>query len=70
MDRSLIETRLAALADEFAQGQRLLAEYESKTAAMREQLLRINGAIRVLSEILEQDTGSSSVVSQPPDAPP
>lgn len=60
MDRNLIEIRLAALAEEFAQGQRLLSEYKTKAAAVREQLLRINGAMRVLSELLEQNAGHSS----------
>jgi hypothetical protein len=70
MDRRLIETRFAALAEEFAAGQRLLAEYESKAAAMREQLLRINGAMRVLSELLEQDGGRPGGAADLPGQPP
>jgi hypothetical protein len=69
MDRDLIEARLAALTEEFSQGQKLLSEYESKAAAVREQLLRINGAMRVLSELLEQDAGRSPTTAQPPDEP-
>lgn len=65
MDRSLIETRLAALSEEFASGQRLLAEYESKLTALREQLLRINGAMRVLQELLEQDASSAQPRTPP-----
>lgn len=70
MDRSVIETRLAALSEEFASGQRLLAEYESKVSAVREQLLRINGAMRVLQELLDQDADGSQASAQPPDTPP
>jgi uncharacterized coiled-coil protein SlyX len=70
MDRTLIETRLAALQEEFTSGQRLLAEHESKVTAVREQLLRINGAMRVLQELLDQDAGGSQAAAQPPDTPP
>ena len=66
MDRSVIETRLAALEEEFASGQRLLLDYESKITAVREQLLRINGAMRVLRELLEQDAGGSSATAAQP----
>jgi len=70
MNRSQIETRLAALQQEFASGQRLLAEHESKITAVREQLLRINGAMRMLQELLDQDAGGSQSAAQPPDTPP
>jgi len=69
MDRSVIETRLSALKEEFASGQGLLAEYESKITAVREQLLRIHGAMRVLQELLDQDAGGSQASIQPPDTP-
>lgn len=69
MDRSLIEARLASLTEESAQGQRLLSEYESRTTAVREQLLRINGAMRVLSELLEQDNGSPATTDAPEPPP-
>lgn len=57
MERDQIEARLATLKSEFAAGERLLADSESRSAALREQLLRINGAIRVLSELLGQASG-------------
>lgn len=53
MDRMILENRLAALHDEFSSGKRLLAEHDVQAGAIREQLLRISGAIRVLSELLE-----------------
>lgn len=60
MERSQIEARLAALKGEFASGERLLAESEARTIALREQLLRVNGAMRVLSELLEQVSADES----------
>lgn len=54
MERSLVEARLATLKSEFSSGQRQLVEHESQVAALREQLLRISGAIRVLGELLAQ----------------
>jgi hypothetical protein len=53
MDQSVVQTRLAALQSEFSSGTRLLADHEAKAAAVREQLLRISGAIKVLTELLE-----------------
>lgn len=53
MDRTIVEARLATLKSEFSSGQRLLAEHEAKAHALREQLLRISGAMRVLWELLE-----------------
>jgi hypothetical protein len=52
IDRERLVTRLTALKEEFASGHRLLGELESKAAALREQLLRINGAARVVEELL------------------
>jgi len=52
MDQTVVETRLVALQSEFVSGTRLLAEHEAKTAVLREQLLRISGAIKVLTELL------------------
>ena len=52
IDRQVLVTRLEALKEEFASGHRLLGELESKAAALREQLLRINGAARVVEELL------------------
>jgi hypothetical protein len=63
MDRALIEARLSALSEEFASGQKLLMEYDAKIATVRDQLLRINGAMRVLSELLEQEATSSNGAS-------
>lgn len=54
MNPADLQSRLISLGEEFAAGQKLLADYEVKAAAVREQLLRIDGAMRVLSELLGQ----------------
>ena len=61
MHQTILETRLTALKDEFVSGQRLLAEHEGKAHALREQLLRISGAMRVLSELLEYPDAKNAV---------
>lgn len=55
MNPADLQSRLTSLGEEFAAGQKLLADYEAKAAAVREQLLRIDGAMRVLSELLGQE---------------
>lgn len=52
MERSAIEARLDELNGELSSGRRLLADYEEKSKHLRNQLLRISGAIRVLHELL------------------
>ena len=46
-----IEERLAALREEFAKGQQMLADLERERDQVRESLLRISGAIQVLEEL-------------------
>ncbi|HBL31062.1 MAG TPA: hypothetical protein DD490_29895 [Acidobacteria bacterium] len=46
-----IETRLAELREEFATGQRMLADLDEKREKLRESMLRIAGAIQVLEEM-------------------
>lgn len=53
--KNSIETRLAELRAEFDKGQRALADLEAEQAALREQMLRIAGAIKVLQELLEEE---------------
>lgn len=65
-----LQSRLAALRDEFAMGQKLLADYEARAAAVREQLLRIDGAMRVLTELLGQDDADALPEEPTPGAPP
>ncbi len=47
-----LERRLNELTAEFEAGQKLLAELEARQAALRDTLLRLDGAITVLTEEL------------------
>jgi len=48
----VLQSRLAALREEYVGGQRLLADLEARATTLREQLLRIDGAVQVLNEVL------------------
>ena len=52
--KDMLETRLAQLREEQATGERVLAELQSREAELRQTLLRIQGAIQVLQELLQQ----------------
>ncbi len=66
MDKQSIEDRLKALQSEFASGQKLLAELETRQSNTRAALLRISGAIQVLEEVLGQGKkGSVGEALQP-----
>ncbi len=45
-----LEKRLAELKTEFASGQKVMADLETKQANLRDTLLRISGAIQILEE--------------------
>jgi hypothetical protein len=49
--------RLEELKSEFQSGQQMEAELEGKLAQLRTTLLRISGAIQVIEELLDHDTG-------------
>ena len=49
-----LEQRLQSLKAEFASGQKMLAELETKQANLQDTLLRISGAIQVLEELLAE----------------
>lgn len=61
-----LEKRLAELKAEFASGQKVMADLETKQANLRDTLLRISGAIQILEEEIgkvntkEENTQSSS----------
>lgn len=55
IDRERLSARLAQLREEQGRGAAQLAQLEQQENALRETLLRIAGAIRVLSELLEAD---------------
>ncbi len=50
--RERLERRLNELRDELERGQRMLQEIEARRSEVRDSLLRISGAIRVLEEEL------------------
>ncbi|MGC2776848.1 MAG: hypothetical protein WA418_14565 [Bradyrhizobium sp.] len=60
-ERSSMETRLkerlSQLREEFANGQAQLVQAEARVRDLRETLLRISGAIQVLSEELGESSG-------------
>lgn len=51
MKEQLLE-RLEQLNEEFANGQRMLVDYQHQEMKLRETLLRISGAIQVIEEEL------------------
>lgn len=53
--RSQLQTRITELESEFAAGQTMLADLDSKRADLHETLLRITGAIQVLKELLASE---------------
>ena len=67
-------TRLAELQREYEVGQRRLQELVAQEVSIRETLLRISGAIQVLTELSGQsapsvDTADAAVAAEGPEAP-
>jgi uncharacterized coiled-coil protein SlyX len=58
--KEALENRLAQLREERAAGERVLAELQSREAELRQTLLRINGAIQVLEEVLQSERGGAA----------
>lgn len=50
-----LEQRLSQLKNELENGQKMLAELETKQTNLRSTLLRISGAIQVLEEMLAEE---------------
>lgn len=53
-----LEKRLEELRAEFQKGEATLQELETKTASVRQMMLRLSGAIQVLQEELEKSGGN------------
>jgi predicted nuclease with TOPRIM domain len=53
--RERLDSRLAELKAQFEQGTERLDQLEEESRQLRETLLRISGAIQVLTEELDQD---------------
>lgn len=62
--REKLEKRLQQLKAEFASGQKVLVDLETKQANIRETLLRIQGAIQVLEEELSQENNNHGAISE------
>lgn len=60
--REQLEKRLNELKIEYQSGQIMLAELESKQASLRENMLRISGAIQVIEEELNKNGSSKSEI--------
>ncbi len=58
--REQLEERLKQLKSEFEAGQKMLAELEAKQVGIRETLLRISAAIKVIEEELAESDQSPS----------
>jgi len=56
--REQLELRLKELTAEFEAGQQMLAELDAKRADLQQTLLRIDGAVQVLAELLA-DSGET-----------
>ncbi len=66
-----IEKRLEELKNEYESGRKMLAEIEAKEADLKNTLLRINGAIQVLEEMLantEKPVEASQAPKELPEA--
>jgi hypothetical protein len=55
MMRQQLEARLAELEQEFATGAQKLRELETEQARLRDAMLRIDGAMQVLREMIARD---------------
>ncbi len=51
--REKLEARLAELRDENEKGQKMLTQMDEERVNLAQTLLRINGAIQVLEEVLQ-----------------
>jgi predicted nuclease with TOPRIM domain len=63
--REQLELRLKELTSEYQSGQEMLADLEAKRADLQQTLLRIGGAIQVLTELL--DGSPDRTGSRPPE---
>jgi predicted nuclease with TOPRIM domain len=54
--REKLEERLNVLKSEYEAGQKMLAELEEKRANITQTMLRIQGAMQVLQEMIDQES--------------
>jgi hypothetical protein len=65
---SVLEGRLQGLTQEYEAGQKMIAELEAKRAAVSQTLLRIEGAIQVLRELIAYHAQQAQQAQQPNEA--
>jgi hypothetical protein len=63
-----VQSRLADLRREYELGQRRLQELVAEEVSIREALLRISGAIQVLTELTGQAAPAETAAAVPPSA--
>lgn len=68
MIREQLQQRLEALRAEFEKGQARLREVQRQESQVQETLLRISGAIQVLTELLEKDASETQNGAQLPES--
>ena len=57
--KTTLEQRLASLESEHQTGRKMMAELDEKRARLTETLLRIEGAMEVLRELLAKEPGEN-----------
>ena len=62
--RDKLEARLAALGEEYDKGQTMLREAELQRAQLEQTLIRIDGAMQVLRELLSEEAADPADGSQ------
>ena len=60
MPSTALTDRLKTLQSEYDAGQKMLAELDAKRANLTSTLLRIEGAMQVLRELLQGDAGGET----------
>jgi septal ring factor EnvC (AmiA/AmiB activator) len=64
-----LEDRLAELQKEYEAGQKMLADLDAKRQSLSSTLLRIEGAMQVLREMLADDGANGRASRDEPPAP-
>lgn len=67
--RDRLEQRLQQLKSEYETGQKMLAELAEKEAQLRNTMLRINGAVQVLEELLAAEASAPAAPAPAPVTP-
>ena len=66
MSPDVLKQRLAALESEYEAGQKMLANLDEKRENVKNTLLRIQGAMQLLRELLSQEEGEPAAGGTPP----